>query len=184
MLGIFRQKPSLMDCAVQLADYFLMFPAIKQIALYGSLARLDERRKANDIDLVILHDGTLKDRMVSLENRVRQWNPYGVEIVPNWQLRYFIKEIFGTDALPLVRYLVEVVPSKVDVIFVHNRILTDCDYLRQFNVMDKDPDFSKRIFCETPLLGFDPLKGDFSLEIRHRGPSCGCFPARRWETVK
>lgn len=184
MLRIFWRKPTLMECAIQIADYFSMLPVIKQVALTGSLARLNERSKAHDIDLVLFHDGEVPDRMITLEGKVESWNPYGIDRVPNRELFSFLEKLFGASALPIARYLINVVPSKVDIVLAHRRILTDCDYLGKFSVMDKDPDFSKRVFCELPLLGFNVLTGTFSEALRHRRVYCGCYPAHRWEFVR
>lgn len=176
-----------MACAVQLADYFSLLPQVRLAALTGSLARPNERRRARDIDLVLLHDGTLGDRMVTLLGKIEEQGPYGnVYKVPNHSLHLFLKETFGVDLMSVARFLREKVPCKVDLIMAHVRILAECDYLEQFSVMDGDPDFAKRVFVEIPLLGFDAFRGEFSQHLRHSGPRCtpACLPKRSWNEVK
>lgn len=133
---MFRYVPTLLEHSERLADNFSLMPGIQLIGLTGSLARWQDREKANDIDLVLLHDGTLPDGSFSVvRGRVINHSVY-CDVV-SWVLKEgedSLRKLFGDRSYPVRRYIKENVPCKVDIICANAAILTDCG--------------TKKIFCD------------------------------------
>lgn len=185
-MWFWSRKPGLMDHARQLADYFSLLPGIENVCLAGSLARSEDRAHAHDIDLVLLHDGTLPDSGgFSLQREETLPYSYGS---PSWVFTggHALTCLFRLRAGPIIRYLRTCVPEKVDIICVQKTVLGSCEYLHEISSnpqLEYDPDFFRRIFCEVLLLEFDPVRGNFLYRVRHGDGLC-CRPKRTWVDVK
>lgn len=163
------------------------------VAITGSLARLEA--EIHDIDLVVLHNGSMEDGSCK--------DPMRNKLYCNDLLLSSILESPG-----LCRALTQArsgVPA--DFIFVQERVLWDCDYLRSLERKEKFPDFYLRVFNDLPLILLDPFgtRGDlherffgiekvFALErglpwtgfsypgllIRHLCGNSRCRPKQTW----
>lgn len=112
------------------------------VALTGSLARMEES-KIHDIDLVVFHNGTIPD---------------GSAECPK-------KERFYFDSMPLSRFLeddptelIEIArgSAPLNMVFVDQKILGDCEYLQTLAKTSQCPDFFFAVFTEIPLLLIRP----------------------------
>lgn len=180
---------SLMSHAERLADLLSLVTGVREVALFGSLAREKERTNANDIDIVILHDGSLPDGSSRvLRGKMFTWR-YGSSCMQTcWGIREgkdSLRRLLGIRSYPVLRYIQDNVGCGIDFIFANHAVLTDCDVLRGFSVTCPDPEFSNRVFCELPLVWFDVTVGRFDLRntIKHKDGIC-CKPEVSWEKVR
>ncbi|OHA07567.1 MAG: hypothetical protein A2934_01570 [Candidatus Sungbacteria bacterium RIFCSPLOWO2_01_FULL_47_10] len=173
---------------------------VSLVALTGSLARSEDAR---DIDLVVLHTlGADKDFTCHINH-----NPSGFDLTHRTESRDsvlthlcdqtmrqlgwcgFIEDNFSLGLLSIIRKLCMGVPVrpkdiKVDLIFVGYQVLYDCDYLARLAGIEKFEDFYRRVFCEIPLLRFNPAVAQFEYpSLRHKDGKC-CFPRRLWKDVR
>lgn len=187
----FRKTPSgsaFLAHAERLADLFSLMPGITAVALTGSLARIEEQEHANDIDLVLFHDGTLDNLSFSIVRGKEYDCMYGVySETDRWELKQgesILKRLFGDRSHPIRRYITDYVPCKVDIFCANAAVLTDCDALRQFSTTCRDPEFANRIFCEVSLRKFDVFQGKFlPFNLLHKDGLC-CKPRVPWETAR
>jgi len=179
------EKSKLLVQAEKLANYFTRIPELKMVCLSGSLARVAERQEAHDIDLVLLHDGTLTDRRFAFCNRelsFTAWYDGQSSLVDANALT----DIFHSNAAPLVNYMERYLTCRADIMIVDHKVLGSCAYLNEISrdpTLEFDRDFFRRIFCEIPLLSYDSQSGSFREEGIKHGDSC-CLPKRRWEDVR
>lgn len=170
--------------AEHLADLFSLLPGVCEVGLAGSLARVEDQKKANDIDLVILHDGSMADCCFSAVRDTVRDTDYGN--ICGWEItagKKMLTDLLNDRAHAILRYIREHVDCKVDIICANRSVLTDCNALRRFSTETcPDPEFSSRIFCELPLLKFDRQRGKFGWgQLKHG--SC-CKPRVSWEVVR
>lgn len=182
--------------AENLAKTALLSPHITGVALTGSLARKEPL--IHDIDLVVLHDGTLSIGGISDPLTEATYDegldlPYGA--------------IFQTEIEKTLREQRGPVP--VNYICVQDRALWDCRILQSFKQHERFPDFYLRVFTDIPLFllcpsdcllgllaqeryaaheiisigrrGNDPIE---AVRLKHLCGSPECIPRQTWEQCK
>ena len=128
-----------------LAFLLLLHPHITGVLLTGSLAR--KERKIHDIDLVVLHDGEMED---------------GSACDPMKEEPYYSNDLLlATTVSGGPEFLSRALghargPVPLNYIFVHEEVLWNCAYLQSLSEEERYSEFYKRVFCDIPLLLFDP----------------------------
>lgn len=190
-----------LDIAKLLAYLLVREKGVSFVALTGSLARGET--EVRDIDLIVLHTlGPEADFTChinhnpsgfGLTHRQKSRDPV-LTFLCDQTMRYlewrtFLEERFSHGFVSVLSalcsaYLLKLGAVKVDLIFMHNRVLYDCEYLAYLGGIERFEDFYRRVFCEIPLLPFNPEIAEFEFpSLRHKDGKC-CFPRRTWEDVK
>lgn len=178
----------LQDRAENLASILLELQGVDAVCLYGSLARMEPT--VHDIDLLILHNGTLptgsaRDPIGWLQKKI--------------DLKILLKPLYQK----LARCRREV-PINVELVDI--RVLQACDYLLSLSKQEfGHPGFYRRVFVGGPIqvLGATTAaqakllasscgqvivaKGVTTttrLLVGHRCGSIRCQPSKTWEEVK
>jgi len=150
-----RWRPEELLPKADLLSYLLLqHPHIVGVALTGSLARREP--KIHDIDLVVFHDGTMEDGSAQDPERT---TPYSynndlslVEVLRNGLLARSLSQ--ARDGVP------------VNYIFVDQKVLWDCTYLRSLEKQERFKEFYLRIFNDIPLLLLGPYQRRGMLKAR------------------
>lgn len=116
------------------------------VALTGSLARLEP--KIHDIDLVVFHDGQLREGSVTDPPDLAE---YGYE--DSFPLDFAFRTPGGNMVTALRRTSGRV---PMNYIFVNEKVLWDCRYLLWLEAKEHYKDFYKRVFCDIPLILLRP----------------------------
>lgn len=192
-----RWRPQELLPKVDLLQYLLkQCPGVVDVALTGSVARLEP--EVHDIDLVIFHDGSLKDGCAQDPERMEPY--YNNDI-----------NLAGAVGPEIARQLSQArMGVPVNYVFVEARVIFDCEYLRALGEQENFPEFYLRVFCDIPLVLLNPyychnifrevfhdsemflIDGDLprnngyahpGLLIRHTCES-GCKPKQPWSECK
>ena len=182
--------------AENLAETALLSPHITGVALTGSLARMEPL--VHDIDLVVLHDGTLPIGGIS--------DPLGGK-----DYEEGIDLLYAKVFQPAVEEKLRVRrgPVPVNYICVPDRTLWDCKTVQSMKQYERFPDFYLRVFTDIPLFLLRPRDCLFGIPnhdryaaheiitIGHRGNQpieavrlkhlCGnldCVPKQTWEECR
>lgn len=120
---------------------------ITGVGLTGSFAReyARDRRAIHDIDLVVFHDGTLKDGSAQDPERMEPY--YNNDIF----LHDIVTEEGAARALGQARMGVP-----INYIVVGEYVLWDCNYLRSLDAQELFPEFYLRVFCDISLILLRP----------------------------
>lgn len=159
---------------------------ISGVAITGSVARLEAH--VHDIDLIIFHDGRMRDGSVNIKSCSYHRIGDGLELLSDCFSEGFCKEIFGV----LRRSLWDDIPANL--IFVHEKILGDCGYLQSFlphlekkgffahagsrlkemmkgsDERERVDEFYSTVFCDIPLLLIDPREASEAVSGYFREP--------------
>lgn len=137
-----RWKPEeLLPKAELLAHILQSDPRIVGVALTGSLARLEP--KIHDIDLVVFHDGSMHDGMAEDPERAE---PYYSDTIS-------LSTMLSTQLSRSLSQARNNTPANL--IFVQEKAMWDCGYLRSLSKKEKFTEFYLRIFCDIPLILLD-----------------------------
>lgn len=122
------------------------------VAITGSLARMEP--EIHDIDLVVLHDKSMEDG--SCKDPMRD-------------VLYCDDLLLSTvlENGPLFRAITQArgdIPA--DFIFVCERVLWKCDYLKSLEAKERFPQFYLRVFKDLPLILLDPFGARGALHER------------------
>lgn len=131
------------DC---LARFLLENQHVTGVALTGSLARLEP--KIHDIDLVVLHEGALRDGSSSEPS---------ADAEDNYDDAFPLDTAFVIPERKLVsnlRWAAAGIP--VNYIFVNEKALWDCKYVQSLEERERYQDFFTRVFCDIPLVLLRP----------------------------
>jgi hypothetical protein len=162
--------------AKMISHILLSGSGVNQVALTGSLAR--DEVFVRDIDLVVLHTlGDKCDLTCHLNHRIP--DSYSVTSA---EPRDFLKDVFSKNLDIAVKAVAGI--TSVDLIFVQEKALNDCTYLRSLSTKERYTDFYKRIFCELPLLPYDSYTCEFKKESLRHNCRETCKPAREWIKVR
>ncbi|MBI2640833.1 MAG: hypothetical protein HYW91_03035 [Candidatus Sungbacteria bacterium] len=142
--------------AENLAETALLSPHVTGIALTGSLARKEPL--IHDIDLVVLHDGTLPVGGISDPCTADASHGKGVDLTYG--------AVFQAQTEEKLREQRGLVP--VNYICVPERALWDCSVLQSLKEHERFPDFYLRVFTDIPLFLLRPLDCLFMLLNQHR----------------
>lgn len=144
-----RWRPEeLLPKADNLASLLLQNQHVTGVALTGSLARLE--KKIHDIDLIVFHDGTLRDGSAPDPPGPAEYDyedsfPLDVAfVVPECKLVHSLRE--ARAGVP------------VNYIFVNEKVLWDCSYLQALEAKEHFKDFYLRVFCDIPLVLLRPIE--------------------------
>src|SRR3989338_7908941 len=169
-----HRRRKMLAVATKLADHFSLLPGVEKVVLTGSLAREQKQENVGDIDLVLLHDSSLKDAVFVLERKVTDTGKYHL-IYPVEMCEGTKKmlELFGDRAWPILRFMNRTEGLKVDIFCLHSIILTDCNYLSLIHSSQNrnDHEFYKTLFCENPMYAYNMRTGKFSEDISHNNRS-------------
>ena len=130
----------------RLARVLLENQHVTGVALTGSLARLEP--KIHDIDLIVFHDGRLKDGSAPDPPGPSEYDyedsfPLDVAFdVPEWDL---VRSLRGISSGTPLNY-----------IFVQEKVLFNCAYLQSLEAREHFKDFYTRVFCDIPLVLLRP----------------------------
>lgn len=141
-----RYRPEkLLPKSELLASLLLQNEHIVGVALTGSLAR--QERKIHDIDLVVFHDGALQDG--SCQDPERKEPYYSDDLI----LPVLLKNGMLSRHLSQARADVP-----VNYIFIGERAIGDCGYLKSLEAKEKFPEFYLRVLCDIPLVLLYPYR--------------------------
>ncbi len=173
-----------------IADLLAFSKRISGVAITGSVAR--NERTVHDVDLVLFHRGNTKDG-------VCHSNGESSNRVPSLLKKHLRNEGLCGRILDVL----DTLPASF--IFVHEKILTDCQYL-QSKIPEKNDkggrrDFFPTVFYEIPLVLMSPggVRGALVsyvrrltlddpersvLSIGHRCGNTACRPLRPWPEIQ
>lgn len=167
--------------AVGMADILSRVPGIKQVMLTGSLSRPEGGGMVGDIDLIVLHDGSLQDTAFTVRKGRHEHCQYMDEVDKIFTGEEGLETLGGGV---LNRYICDVVHCPVDICCADYRVMDDCYFLGRFAAINKDPDFARRVFCEMPLPVFHrELMGFTDDGVLHKNGKC-CKPEKSWAVRK
>lgn len=157
-----RQSPQvLLPKAKVLAALIATHWQVEGVALTGSLARLEPL--VADIDLVVFHDGMIRDGFVS-DSLKRSYD----------ESNFTLDGVLGRELAYLLSFARGETP--VDYIFVRTDALWDCGYLSQLRTQERHPDFYATVFCQIPLYLLNPkvvVRGRLHKFLFHKDGICG-----------
>lgn len=158
------RSDELLPVAYSLSEVMMRDDRIGGVAITGSVARLEAH--VHDIDLIIFHDGRMRDGSVNIRSCAYHGNGDQLEFLLDCLGKGVYGEIFGI----LSKNLWDDIPANL--IFVHKKILGECDYLQSFlphlkrglfskmrglprGGRGKIDEFYSTVFCDVPLLIID-----------------------------
>lgn len=165
---------------------------VNGVALSGSLARLESN--IHDIDLVILHNGSMNDGSSTV--------PEGIK-----KINYDNEVILSTAVGGILARRIDQVRGEVplNLIFVHEKALWDCQYLASLEKKESFSGFYLTLFCQIPLVLLNPgsqrggvkqytedmeignlkptiISASYSgISLKHRCGNPNCRPKQSWE---
>jgi len=174
--------------AEDLAETALRSPHITGVALTGSLARMEPL--IHDIDLVVLHDGTLPIGGIG-DPLTDMTYDEGLDLV--------YRDVFPTSIEERLKEQRGPVP--INYICVPDRALWDCKTLQSLKKYERFPDFYLRVFTDIPLyilcpaecllqisilqlIGQHENKPIMVARLKHSCENPDCIPQQTWEQCK
>lgn len=161
-----RWRPEvLLAIANRLAELLIENRHVTGVALTGSLARLESN--IHDIDLVVFHDGTLKDGSAPDPPGPKEYD---------YEDSFPLDVAFVVPERDLVRSLREASSgTPVNYIFVEEKVLFDCAHLQSLEAREHFKDFYTRMFCDIPLVLLRPRERRGMLKERLSDESIAAF---------
>ncbi len=149
------QNSLLMAKAIVVAEQILKWEFVLSVGLFGSTARGED---GNDIDLLIIDDGTVSKKV--LDDLKRRVNSEGFGFTSGGAMAHagylvFARHMPGKGLAEKLRHpLYEFIrepPMAIDLIFVHLGILYNQQYLDELIINGNDPFFFRNIENDTLL---------------------------------